>query len=97
MPCYIFEENISGFPMMDDVGDDLGNVFYYANDGGDIELFRPVYDGDVLTFHSTVQKLTDTTPVEGSPLRRFPYSARRRCGTPREDWWAWERATAAMP
>ena len=71
MPCYIFEENISGFPMMDDVGDDLGNVFYYANDGGDIELFRPVYDGDVLTFHSTVQKLTDTTPVEGSPLRQF--------------------------
>lgn len=71
MPCYIFEENISGFPMMDDVGDDLGNVFYYANDGGDIELFRQVHAGDAITFRSGRQELTDTTPEQGSTLRQF--------------------------
>ncbi len=71
LPCYIFEENISGFPMMDDVGDDLGNVFYYANDGGDIELFRPVFAGDILDIRSVKQELRDTTPLEGSPLRQF--------------------------
>ena len=57
--------------MMDDVGDDFGNVFYYANDGGDIELFRQVYPGDVITFQSGEQVITDTTPAEGSTLRQF--------------------------
>lgn len=71
MPCFPFKENITGFPMMDDVGDDLGNIFYYANDGGDVELFRPVYAGDEITFKSGVQTLTDTTPAEGSTLRQF--------------------------
>ena len=71
MPCYIFEENISGFPMMDDVGDALGNVFYYANDGGDIELFQPVHAGDVITFRSRRQEITDATPEQGSSLRQF--------------------------
>lgn len=71
LPCYIFEENISGFPMMDDIGDELGNVFYYANDGGDIELFRPVYDGDVISFKSTKQEFRDVTPTEGDTLRQF--------------------------
>ena len=71
LPCFPFMENISGFPMMDDVGDDLGNVFYYANDGGEIELFRPVFEGDVLTFRSGRQTVTDITPLEGSPLRMF--------------------------
>lgn len=71
LPCYIFEENISGFPMMDDIGDDLGNVFYYANDGGDIELYRPVYDGDVITFRSRKQEFSDNTPAGGSTLRQF--------------------------
>ena len=43
MPCFAFKENITGFPMMDDVGDDLGNIFYYANDGGDVSCSWLLY------------------------------------------------------
>lgn len=71
LPCFVFDENISGFPMMDDVKDALGNVFYYANDGGDIELYRQVYPGDVITITSGTQRITDVTPEEGSILRQF--------------------------
>jgi hypothetical protein len=70
-PCYIFGENITGFPMMDEVGDTLGNVFYYANDGGEIELYRPVFDGDEITFKSGKHTITDTTDTNGSILRQF--------------------------
>ena len=71
LPCCIFGETISGFPMMDDIADDMGNVFYYANDGGDIELYRQVYAGDVLTVKSGAQIITDVTPAKGSILRQF--------------------------
>lgn len=71
MPCYIFGESITGFPMMDEIGDYLGNVFYYANDGGDIELYRPVFDGDEITFQSRDQIIKDTTDPTGSDLRQF--------------------------
>lgn len=71
MPCYIFNENITGFPMMDDVGDDLGNVFYYANDGGDITLHKQVYAGDELSFQSCEQDIREDTPAEGSTLRQY--------------------------
>ncbi len=71
LPCYPFFENISGFPMMDDIGDDLGNVFYYANDGGEVELYRPVFEGDEITFRSGTQTITDTTDPNGSTLRQF--------------------------
>ena len=72
-------------------------MFYYANDGGDIELFRPVYDGDVLTFHSTVQKLTDTTPVEGSPLRQFSLFGQAEMRDAQGGLVGVGKATAAMP
>ncbi|MGI5935945.1 MAG: hypothetical protein ACOX7I_03955 [Oscillospiraceae bacterium] len=71
LPCFIFRENITGFPMMDEIGDALGDLFYYANDGGDIELFDYVYAGDEITFKSTKQEITDVTPSEGSTLRQF--------------------------
>jgi len=71
MPCYIFGESITGFPMMDDIGDRLGNVFYYANDGGDIELYRPIFDGDEITFKSQRQLIEDTTDPDGAELRQF--------------------------
>ncbi len=71
LPCFSFGENISGFPMMDEAGRKLGDLFYYANDGGDIELFEHVYPGDVLTFKSTTQHIKDSTPESGSALRSF--------------------------
>ena len=71
LPTFIYEENITGFPMMDPVGDDLGNIFYCANDGGDIELFRQVFAGDMITFTSGRQEIRDTTDPEGSTLRQF--------------------------
>lgn len=71
LSCFIFDENISGFPMMDAVKMELGNVFYYANDGGDIELYRQVFPEDIITVRSGTQKITDSTPEGGSILRQF--------------------------
>lgn len=49
----------------------LGDEFYKANDGGDIEFLAPVYPGDKLQMHITDRKVFDTTYPGGSVYRRF--------------------------
>lgn len=69
MSCAPFEENISGFPMLDDHAAKLGDLFYYGNDGGDIELYTQVYPGDQIYCENVGQKVIDLTPPEGSATR----------------------------
>ncbi|NTV89755.1 MAG: MaoC family dehydratase [Clostridiales bacterium] len=71
LPCYIFEENIGYFPMLDDMADKFGDVFYYANDGGDVELFTPVRAGDELRFVKEEQWVRDVTDPNGDMYRRI--------------------------
>ena len=65
LPCCIFGETISGFPMMDDIADDMGNVFYYANDGGDI-VYRGFREGVV---YLTMQGACSGCPSSSATLK----------------------------
>ncbi len=71
LPCYVFEENMGYFPMLDDKAGKFGDVFYYANDGGDVELFAPVYAGDTLRIVKEDQAVKDVTAKDGDIYRRL--------------------------
>lgn len=54
----------------------FGDAVYLANDGGQVEFFRPVRPGDVLTVVPENVPLEDITPEEGSYLRTFKMEGR---------------------
>jgi acyl dehydratase len=64
-----FREAGAMFPSMGNLKG-LGR-FGPANDGGDIEFFKPIYPGDSFTTKSEAQTFTDITPAEGSSIRVF--------------------------
>ncbi len=60
-----------GFPMLDDYCDVFGDIFYYGNDGGDVEFFEPVRPGDQITLLVDKKGIEDITDPNGSIYRRF--------------------------
>lgn len=60
-----------GFPMLDDVCDAFGEMFYYGNEGGDVEFYKPIRPGDVLKMVVDEYKIEDITNSEGEKFRRI--------------------------
>ena len=59
------------FSDIDDILCKLGDVFYFANDGGDLYFYRPVFAGDHLKVYRDFRSFEDDTDPKGSIYRRF--------------------------
>lgn len=59
------------FSDIDDILCKLGDVFYFANDGGDLYFYKPVFAGDHLKIYREFRDFQDVTNPDGSIYRRF--------------------------
>lgn len=67
-PCY--KSPMVGEAMMLTVPMDLADTFYFANDGGDMQFFAPIFPGN--TFSSKTEELIfEDITLPGSDLRHF--------------------------
>lgn len=58
---------------MDNFTEQLGDLFYYGNDGGDLCFHKPVFPGDHLKVVKGKQTFSDDTAPEGESYRRFTF------------------------
>ena len=61
------------FTALDEFTGELGDLFYYGNDGGDMYFYKPVFTGDRLTSKRGLHTYTDDTAPEGETYRRLTF------------------------